>query len=844
MLSPRLTNCPECANIPSLLKKIDCKLAELGNNLYNNISYMLNKPVPSSDILQLIGYRRILMHKYCNPNYVHEYSVQMIASRVIRLTLGCVSKCNELERCLEEPCDIKIVPNPTTTSTSTLPITTTTSTSSTTSTTTTAVPTTTTTSSSSTSTTTSTSSTTTTSTSSSTTTTTTTICQDCIPVSFTNPNTGNGVTTLPNGLVITTTYVGPSIDVSPIPRNPYTNCAGFLQSANSLFLEWTNWLPYTLTIDFSYPVNNIYILNAGMGYNQHPGEPECFVVNTDQGLPTLTTIGGCQIYEATGNVICGTFNTGGAGGATQVSTSTPFTQLVITQGDNMPGLAGFSFDLCFPNCTTTTTTTVTCPNCVEHDVTIGTQIWTGCNLNVTTFRNGDTIPEVTDIVAWYSLTTPAWCYYDNDPANEAVYGKLYNWYAINDPRGLAPIGYHIPTDSEFNTLSTFLGGDSVSGGELKQTTTCHWLTPNTGATDSSGFTALPGGYRNYASVFDQIKIQGRFWTADGVNSTDAYICTLFYNNTTISHDIIPKVSGGSVRLIKDTESTTTSSTSSTTTTSTTLSPEECVALILAVENVYTYDVITNTSVNRGAFGLSNDIANTATKMWIMSSFIEEYNITVFPWASAFNRNIAYNTQLATSNGLCAIDDVTLITTNSLVGYPHPIISLDISGSTAVETIIGYLPMNTFVTGDFIYTTTGKLIVTTSVGVGSGGPYIIQYDYATMNLEVQSTIPFYNAFGLMEANNNLYVIRGTGQVYQVDLNYPYGLTLVQNTGLTNTAGSSQTPACCNVNLIPQSSSTTTTSSSSTTTSSTSSTTSTTTTLAPSGFNTIYTTFEAL
>lgn len=165
MLSPRLTNCPECANIPSLLKKIDCRLAELGNNLYNNISYMLNKPVPSSDILQLIGYRRILMYKYCNPSYVEKYSVQMIASRVIRLTAGCVSKCNELERCLEEPCDIKIVPNPTTTSTSTLPpSTTTTSTTvlpTTTTTSTTVVPTTTTTSSSSTSTTTSTSSSTT-----------------------------------------------------------------------------------------------------------------------------------------------------------------------------------------------------------------------------------------------------------------------------------------------------------------------------------------------------------------------------------------------------------------------------------------------------------------------------------------------------------------------------------------------------------------------------------------------------------------------------------------------------------------------------------------------------------
>ena len=152
MLSPRLSNCPECANIPSLLKKIDCKLAELGNNLYNNISYMLNKPVPAGDILQLIGYRRILQYKYVNPNYVHKYSVQMIASRVIRLTAGCVSKCNTPEPCLEEPCDITIVPNPTTTTTSSSSSSTTTTTSSsssTTTSTTTATPTTTTTSSSS-----------------------------------------------------------------------------------------------------------------------------------------------------------------------------------------------------------------------------------------------------------------------------------------------------------------------------------------------------------------------------------------------------------------------------------------------------------------------------------------------------------------------------------------------------------------------------------------------------------------------------------------------------------------------------------------------------------------------
>jgi hypothetical protein len=128
MLSPRLTNCPECADIPSLLRKIDCKLAELGNNLYNNISYMLNKPIPADDILQLIGYRRILQYKYVNPNYVHRYSVNMIASKVIRLTVGCVSKCNTPEPCKEIPCDITVVPNPTTTTTTTVAPTTTTTT--------------------------------------------------------------------------------------------------------------------------------------------------------------------------------------------------------------------------------------------------------------------------------------------------------------------------------------------------------------------------------------------------------------------------------------------------------------------------------------------------------------------------------------------------------------------------------------------------------------------------------------------------------------------------------------------------------------------------------------------
>lgn len=112
MLSPRLTNCPECSDIPSLIRKIDCKLAELGNSLYNNISYMLNQPISADDMIQLIGYKRILTYKYYNPSYLHNYTVNAIASRVIRLTVGCVSKCNTPEPCIEVPCNITIVPNP------------------------------------------------------------------------------------------------------------------------------------------------------------------------------------------------------------------------------------------------------------------------------------------------------------------------------------------------------------------------------------------------------------------------------------------------------------------------------------------------------------------------------------------------------------------------------------------------------------------------------------------------------------------------------------------------------------------------------------------------------------
>jgi uncharacterized protein (TIGR02145 family) len=128
----------------------------------------------------------------------------------------------------------------------------------------------------------------------------------------------------------------------------------------------------------------------------------------------------------------------------------------------------------------------------ENTVKIGTQIWMNKNLDVATYRNGDTILHITNWGEWaYSeQITGAWCWYNFDSSKYAdKYGKLYNWYAVNDPRGIAPLGFHIPTDAEWNTLATYLGGANVAGGQLKEIGTIHWNSPNTGATNTTNFNA-------------------------------------------------------------------------------------------------------------------------------------------------------------------------------------------------------------------------------------------------------------------------------------------------------------------------------------------------------------------
>ena len=182
-------------------------------------------------------------------------------------------------------------------------------------------------------------------------------------------------------------------------------------------------------------------------------------------------------------------------------------------------------------------------------VTIGGQVWMQKNLNVCKYRNGDDIPQVQDPIAWDNLTTGAWCYYENNIANGTVYGKLYNWYAVNDPRGLAPAGYHVPSDAEWTTLTTFLGGESVAGGKMKATTL--WLVPNTGATNSSGFTGLPGGYRNFFGPFYYIGYYGYWWSSTEDYTSNVWYRLLDCSASSVARSLGNKDGGFSVRCVRD-----------------------------------------------------------------------------------------------------------------------------------------------------------------------------------------------------------------------------------------------------------------------------------------------------
>jgi len=184
-------------------------------------------------------------------------------------------------------------------------------------------------------------------------------------------------------------------------------------------------------------------------------------------------------------------------------------------------------------------------------VKIGAQTWMSENLNVSTFRNGDPIPEAKTKEEWEKAGVdgkPAWCLYDNDPKNGAKYGKLYNWYAVNDSRGLAPVGYHVPSDAEWTILTDFLGGQDAAGTKMKSKS--GWA-ENGNGTNTSGFSGLPGGLRGYSGTFYDVGYYGGWWSSTEDVTYGAWYRSLYYGNGYVTRLSGSKLSGFSVRCLRD-----------------------------------------------------------------------------------------------------------------------------------------------------------------------------------------------------------------------------------------------------------------------------------------------------
>jgi uncharacterized protein (TIGR02145 family) len=276
---------------------------------------------------------------------------------------------------------------------------------------------------------------------------------------------------------------------------------------------------------------------------------------TDNGGSTVTARG--VVWNTTGTpTISDSKTTDGSGTGSYVSNLTSLspstTYYVRAYATNNTGTA-YGNQQTFTTTATSQTVTDIDGN-TYNTVQIGTQVWMSENLKTSRYRNGGSIPYVLGNAAWAALTTGAWSNYDHDAANDPIYGKLYNWYTtLGDT--LCPTGWGVPTDAEWTILTTYLGGESVAGGKMKSIGTAYWSSPNTGATNESGFSVLPGGYRSRGGSFSNISYFAFFWSATEYVTSTAWIRNLFNNFGFVDRGGIiynvDKSVGASVRCLRD-----------------------------------------------------------------------------------------------------------------------------------------------------------------------------------------------------------------------------------------------------------------------------------------------------
>jgi uncharacterized protein (TIGR02145 family) len=322
----------------------------------------------------------------------------------------------------------------------------------------------------------------------------------------------------------------------------------------------TNGLAYTFTVIATTAVGNSVASAASTAVTP--------VTVPDAPTSVVATAGNISASVAFvapasngGSAITGYTVTSNPGNLTATGATSPINVTGLTNGTayTFTVIATTAVGNSIASAASTAVTPNACPTATISDysgnpyntVSIGTQCWMGSNLKTTQYRNGDGIAYVWDASDWAARTTGAQSGYDNNSSNTAIYGNFYNWYAVADARGLCPMGWHVPTDAEWTTLTTFLGGESVAGGKMKTIGTTYWISQSAGTNNSSGFSGLPGGIRGTLGVFSDVGQHATFWSASLVGDGNVWYRRLNYYDDIFNKSPAQPVVGFSVRCLRD-----------------------------------------------------------------------------------------------------------------------------------------------------------------------------------------------------------------------------------------------------------------------------------------------------
>jgi uncharacterized protein (TIGR02145 family) len=373
--------------------------------------------------------------------------------------------------------------------------------------------------------------------------------------------TSNGGATVTASGVCWSTTTNPTISLSTKTTDGSVT-GSFTSSITGLTTSTTYYVKAYATNSVGTAYGNELTFTTSAVASTVPGAPTIGTASAGNGQATVTftapgSNGGSAITGYT--VISSPGNITGSGSANPITVSgltngTAYTFTVTATNAIGTSSASSASNSVTPSATLTIVSDI--DGNVYNTVTIGTQTWMAENLKTTKYNDGNAIPNVTDNTAWAALTTPSYCWYNNDATTyKATYGALYNWYAVNSTsnggKNVCPTGWHVPSDAEWTTLTDYLGEESVGGGKLKETGTTHWTSPNTGATNETGFTALPGGYRYFNGTFDYIGSGGFWWSSTATGTYYAWHRTLRYNESHVGGGDYGKMYGFSVRCVRD-----------------------------------------------------------------------------------------------------------------------------------------------------------------------------------------------------------------------------------------------------------------------------------------------------